>query len=121
MSASPWPHFSVEELSCSHCGKMEMDDAFMWKMVGLRKRVGTIFVVTSAYRCEEYDKKFGGKGNHQGHAIDFAISLAPAWKVVELAFAYGFTGLGLKQHGPFPKRYIHLDDTHVVNTMWTYE
>jgi len=117
-----YPHFSKSELECKHCGECEMDDDFMWKLVALRKRIGTPFHVTSAYRCPKYDESFGGKGNHsKGKAIDFQISGPKAWQAVDLAPAYGFTGVGARQHGDHPQRYLHLDTTHEQFTFWTYQ
>ena len=96
----------------------------------LRVSLGVPMQITSAYRCPKHNAAVGeGKfvGAHtMGLAVDVAVSGQDAFKLVELAFEFGWTGIGLKQHGPMTGRYIHLDMVPVGNVdvprprLWTY-
>lgn len=123
---SDWPHFTDAELACPHCGKQGINERFMWALEALRQRVDIPFVVTSAYRCREYDTQIGGKGNHPtGQAIDLHLVGDAASQAIAFARAYGFTGVGFKQHGPINGRFVHLDMVHDPHpsgepVIWTY-
>lgn len=128
---SKWKHFSKEELAC-HCGcghgEDMMDGTFMRTMVLLREQAGFPFVVTSAYRCPEYNAKVshtGRTGPHTtGRAMDIAISRRQADTLDKLSVAsQGITGRGWQQRGE--KRFIHLDDLPDAPgqprpTIWSY-
>lgn len=119
---SDYPNFTEAEMVCTHCGAYFMDEDFMWKLVALRKRVGVPFKISSACRCEVHNKAVKSTStNHvQGKAVDIVISGPAAWRIIELAAGYGFTGLGIKQNGDHSGRYIHLDTAHDTFTVWTY-
>lgn len=134
MTASPWPHFTLEEISCRcGCGKMGMNADFMEKIEKLRLFCGYPFVVTSAYRCPDHDAKVSqssrpGHGPHTtGHAMDINVYGAQALDFIEKALKLGvFSGFGLAQKGSIRSRFAHLDDltqaeaqVHRPN-MWTY-
>ena len=80
-----------------------MNTEFMWKLIALREKFDKPMNITSSYRK-------GGKGNHDGHAVDVNIWGWDALKLISLAMAMGFTGIGTHQKGPFTKRFVHLDD-----------
>ena len=79
----------------------------------LRETFGGPLIVSSAYRCPEYNNKIsstGTKGPHTtGKAIDIAINGEDAYKLVKAAVSMGFSGIGIKQKGSFEGRFIHLD------------
>lgn len=124
--------FSLDELKCK-CGKCgstgdEMDTAFMNSLILLRSDCGFPFVITSAYRCPEYNAKVSGTGRHGPHttgkAVDIAIDRERAFILLSKAFDYGFQGIGIKQHGN--GRFIHLDtckDGEVGSRpiIWSYQ
>lgn len=128
MSAAPderlMPHFLVSELACPHCGACEMDPVFMDRLEALRLVVGVTFKINSGFRCPTHDLAVGGEGkpiNHvAGKAVDIAIAGAPAWQITSIARAFGFTGMGTRQHGPHERRFIHLDTFHDEWTTWDY-
>lgn len=134
MSDSPWPHFSIRELSCKcGCGRWEMNAEFMEKMERLRLSYGFPIYPTSAMRCEVHDMAVGsssepGKGPHTwGHAMDVRVYGRRALRFVEAAFKIGgFTGIGLSQKGDVNSRFIHIDDLegHEARSprpwIWTY-
>jgi hypothetical protein len=71
-------------------------------------------ILTSAYRCPEYNafvSTTGDDGPHVlGQAFDVLIYGRHGYKLVELAIAEGFTGIFWMQHGDHGQRYMHLDD-----------
>lgn len=116
MSASPWEHFTLEELSCRcGCGQMKMSADFMEKIVKLRKMYGAALPVNSAYRCPAHNAKVSNTGldgpHTTGHAMDLGIKGKEMLDVLDCARRLGgFTGFGINQKGPHRGRFLHLDD-----------
>jgi len=105
-------NFSEAELACKcGCGMLPERD-FMDRVQNLRNSLGKPMIVTSAARCPEHNSRVsrtGRTGPHTtGRAIDIGIEGAYALKLVELALAHGFTGIGVNQKGA--GRFIHIDD-----------
>jgi len=102
---SEWKHFSeVDE-------RMEPD--FMERLIKLRKTINVPLTVTSSYRDREHNSRIGGAVNSAhllGRAVDIKIAGENAYTLVGLAVVSGFTGIGVKQKGPYGGRFIHLDD-----------
>ena len=119
--AWPYKHFSRTELACPCCGTCDMDEDFLWKLEALRRELGVPMVTTSAYRCEKHEAAVGGSGaNHPtGKAWDGQIRGLHPFDVMRKIMGAGFTGIGLRQHGS--NRFYHLDTSHEIPTVWTYE
>ena len=104
-------YFSIDEFRCSHCNEVHMDDDFLLILDRMRDEAGFPFVITSGYRCPEYNNTVSSTGYNGPHttgkAVDIQCSHKEADKVLELAYKYGITGKGIKQHGS--GRFIHLD------------
>lgn len=120
---SRWSDFSESEFACSHCGEVHMDPEFMDKMQALRDRIGRI-VVSSGYRCPEYNQRIsstGANGPHTtGRAVDVLAGTRKAYHILEDALDLGFTGIGISQREG--SRFLHLDtleDSPRPN-VWTY-
>jgi hypothetical protein len=100
-------HFAAEELACpcDDCTRLVVHWALIELLQRLRERVGVI-VVTSGYRCVEYNRRVGGvKGSLHicGMAADIqAADLDPA-QLAPLARGFGAGGVGL-----YP-RHVHVD------------
>lgn len=82
-------------------------------------------VVSSGARCAAHNKAVsttGPDGPHTVAAVDFRIHGPEAFRLVKLALAQGFTGIGIQQKGPREKRFIHLDDRrrHPGPAVWSY-
>ena len=109
-----WPHFLPAELRCRCCGLYLRVPDFLDRLEELRRTVGISLKVTSGYRCPAYNAKVsttGSEGPHTtGRAVDLLVSHETAYKVVAAGVELGFTGIGIKQHGPAAARFIHLDD-----------
>ncbi len=134
MSAINWdnyPNFSEWEFACRgtecNCGGLAlMDPDFMERLQTLRSMLGFSLFPSSGYRCEKHNKKVkGGPAHPTGKAVDLIIAFSRAWEIVSAARA--FTGIGVKQKGPYDKRFIHLDtlqkDEFVFltrPTIWSY-
>jgi len=128
MTASPWQYFTIEELTCHcGCGKMDMDEGFMRKIVSLRRSLGFPFPVSSGFRCPEHNNNVSGSGlngpHTTGHAMDIEIAGEEALDIISNATDFHMTGVGIKQHGD--KRFIHLDDlkggpTRPRPWVWSY-
>lgn len=114
-------YFTEAEFKCKHCGKCEMDQAFLDKINQLRQEYGNSLVVTSGYRCPEHPSeriKVGKSGMHTtGKAADFAVEGVNAQKLLMLAVWLKFTGIGVQQKGG--GRFIHLD-TRDTPALWSY-
>jgi len=99
---------------------------FMDKLIALRTNLNFGLFVTSSWRSPELNDRVGGsKGSAhlQGRAVDIAISGEKAFQLVAEAIKYDFTGIGIKQHGNWKRRFIHLDDLDgpIRPRIWTYK
>lgn len=123
--------FKKTEFDCKcGCGRNEMDEDFLTKLDDARSRVDFPFIVTSGYRCPDYNDRIsttGRNGPHTtGHAVDLGLFGRNAFAVVtQMALGGWMTGIGLKQHGAHSGRFIHLDDLSKDDgrfrpTIWTY-
>jgi uncharacterized protein YcbK (DUF882 family) len=116
-------NFTDDELRCQcGCGQLNPDPrfvTFMDRVQILRGQYGNPLGVSSAYRCPKHPiearKETGGQ--HTIAAIDLSVSRSNAHEVLRLAFAMGFTGIGVNQKGGH--RFIHLDD-RVEPNVWSY-
>ncbi|MEO5335223.1 MAG: D-Ala-D-Ala carboxypeptidase family metallohydrolase [Magnetococcus sp. YQC-5] len=122
-------HFTRTELQCHHCGELRINQAFLQKLELLRSAINKPMIITSGYRCGEHNADVSTASvcpHTMGCAVDVAISGEDVPKLIDLALGLGFTGFGLKQHGPIAGRYIHLDavpagDNNIPRPrFWTY-
>ena len=49
-----WKNFKLEEFSCKHCGKNEINHKLIDKLQLLRDDLGFPLVISSGYRCPEH-------------------------------------------------------------------
>jgi uncharacterized protein YcbK (DUF882 family) len=110
-------------------GEQDMDPRFMHKIVDLRRILDFPFIVTSAFRCPEYNQlvsNTGPDGPHTtGRAIDIRLYGGRAFRLDSLAKQYGMTGIGVAQHGARGSRFLHLDDLEANESrlrpwIWSY-
>lgn len=92
------------------CKLADMNPAFMQKLDRARARSPFAFVITSAYRTVEHEKKQGrpGTSSHTKRvAVDIkATSSAEMFEIVKALIDEGFTRIGLN----FKSNFIHVDD-----------
>ena len=130
--SSRWPNFKFSEMAWRETGECVLDSIFMDKVQRLRNSVGPLSI-SSGYRSPEHSveqaKVDRGKplGTHTlGRAIDLQASFGAAFAIAAASEEAGFTGIGIKQHGPVDDRFIHLDDlgqgefVGMRPTIWSY-
>ena len=119
-------NFSDEELRCKCCDENLMDEDFLEKLQEVRDKFGAVMHLSSGYRCpiwNEQVSKSGRTGPHTtGHAVDIKISGKNALRLINIALDCGMQGLGVKQHGEYAARFVHLDDLTdgVRPHIWSY-
>ena len=93
---------------------MEMVPNFMEKLETLRAAYGKPMPISSGYRCPSHNSvvsKTGATGPHTtGESVDIKVFGEDAHRLLSLAYAHGFAGIGISQKGNMASRYIHLDD-----------
>lgn len=122
---TPKSYFKPSEFACK-CGKktckglVDMPDELVAKLNKARELAGIPFIITSAIRCPEHNKKVGGVEG-SSHVLGLAVDVSAPdgnskWKVVKAAMEAGFTRVGVA------KTFIHLDmDTSKPqHTIWLY-
>ena len=123
---SDYPNFTEAEMRCKcGCGRADMKPSFMMTLQRVRNALGRPMIVTSGFRCPDYDKSTGGAGIHsQGLAADIKVAGETVYHMLGTAYAMDVRGIGLKQHGPWADRFMHLDTVndlaHPRPRIWTY-
>lgn len=114
--------FTASELrcKCGNCNKNvphEMKQSFLDDLDFLRECYGPI-ILTSAYRCDQHpeERRKQYPGNHyKGIAADIKVNNGhEAYKLMQLAFHLGFTGIALGNG------FVHVDMRDTKPTTWTY-
>jgi zinc D-Ala-D-Ala carboxypeptidase len=121
-----YPNFSAAEFNCRHTGKNEMKHAFMERLQKLRVAYGKPMQITSGFRDRTHPieaKKTTSGAHTTGMACDIAVQGADAYRLIQLAMLYGFTGIGIQQKGG--GRFVHLDcctleQSFFRPTVWSY-
>jgi uncharacterized protein YcbK (DUF882 family) len=138
-----WKYFSDEEMTC-RCGCKEaaMDEGFMRFLLELREVFGKPLPITSGFRCWKHEQQLysipedrmemaktaPGHYHTKGLAADISLwrmETAQIHRLLEHVFgvAFGFSGVGMRLHGPRENRILHLDmgdDEGVRPAVWTY-
>ena len=119
-----YKYFTEDELGCKcGCGKADMDPTFMDDLENIREYIGEPFIVTSAYRCPEYNNEVsttGLTGPHTtGKAIDIKANSSLKYSIISAAGYVGMIRFGIG------KSFIHIDslrkeDGFSEAVMWTY-
>ena len=126
MDWTRWKNFSESEFTCSHTGKCRMHAGFLDRLQALRTAYGKPMTITSGYRDPSHpiEARKSTTGPHTtGRAADIAVDRGEAYALLNLAFEYGFTGIGVAQKGS--GRFLHLDDLpdgpgQPRPTIWSY-
>ena len=124
---SDYPNFTEAEMRCKcGCGRADMKPSFMMTLQRMRNAYGMPMVVTSGFRCPDYNdrvSKTGRNGPHTtGRAADIKVSGENVYHMMGRAYAVDVRGIGLKQHGAHASRFMHVDDLGgpVRPRVWTY-
>jgi uncharacterized protein YcbK (DUF882 family) len=103
---------------CS-CSTILIDDKLVEYLQKIRDHFGKSITITSAYRCQSYNKSIGsGVGSYhtRGMACDFVVSGVAPREVAKYAESIGIKGIGLyetKDDGNF----VHID-TRTAKAFW---
>ena len=123
-----WEFFTEQEMQCKGTGVCDMNEAFMSKLIKLRKKFNQPMIITSGYRHPAHNMAIGGTRNSahtKGRAVDVLVMGKEALRLVRLALDIGMTGIGVAQRGAHERRFIHLDDmtseTHPRPWIWSYK
>lgn len=116
-------YFTVQEFNCKcGCGGGEKIDSLLLYLLSKARELANVpFVITSGYRCEEYNKKVGGVGESahtKGLAVDIAVVSGSArFAILQAAIIVGFTRIGIG------KGFIHLDvdEKKPQRMAWMYD
>lgn len=110
----PWENFTPQEMACRESGMIAVAIKFMHRLQRTRNTFAQAMHVTSGYRSPEYNRKVSKTGffgpHTTGRAVDIRVYGEAAFRLVRIALAHGFTGIGIKQKGPHHLRFIHLDE-----------
>lgn len=118
--------FARDELECKcGCGRARMDARFVELLDNLRDNFGGPIVLSSAYRCPEYNAQVSSTGTNGPHttgkAVDILASGEDAFRILDHAFALGdFKGIGIAQKGEHGSRFIHLDTLEKGTRPWVW-
>lgn len=124
-------HFDLAEFACKcgECGSTgaEMDPDFLYMLDNLREDCGFPFIVTSGYRCPDYNDEIASTGRDGPHttgkAVDISAAFAQAHTLLKKAMHRDIPGIGINGRGEYRKRFIHLDTLRGENSrprVWTY-
>ncbi len=120
-----WQNFRYEELADKLTGNCAMSALFMDSLQSLRTQFAKPMIVSSGFRSPHHplERRKAKPGAHaQGLAADIAISGKDSYLLLKLAIEAGFHGIGIKQHGEWSKRFIHLDKMErETPQIWTYQ
>ena len=126
---SGWPFFTKKEMRC-RCGCEGLpQDSFMKKLVTARQDAAFPFVITSGFRCAEYNRQVSTSGDNSPHVLGLAADVQiygeRAFNIVDLGILHGMTGIGVSQKGELAKRFIHLDSVKTEDgierpRIWSY-
>lgn len=111
-----WLNFPKHELVCSCCGQFNPNPEFqdlMDDIQKLRETLGEPLPLGSAYRCPNHPiekAKEGGPGPHSRAAVDIVCAGEKAMRVFKAIARMDFTGVGIRQKGPWGERIIHVDN-----------
>ena len=106
-----------------------MDEDFMARLDKTREEYGSPMVVTSGYRCPEYNDEVSSTGRNGPHttgkAVDISVSGEDAHRLLYYVMRNGFSGVGVKQAGDHKSRFIHVDtlseeESNTRPWLWSY-
>jgi len=115
-------HFPANELKCPCCGELVFAPSFKFKLNKARALAGVPFIITSGYRCLEYNrsKKIGSSdtsSHPKGFAVDISVtSSSMRYKILHALIITGFSRIGIGNN------FIHVDDDpgKPIGVVWVY-
>ena len=114
-------YFKPAELACTHCGDLKISTDLLTRIDRLRDAVGIPLIVTSGYRCPEWNAKISRveKSAHvNGYAVDIKVfNSRTRLLIVQNALALGFNRIGIS------RSFVHLDidPDKPQQVLWLYQ
>ena len=101
-------YFKQSEFECKcGCGLYNLSEELLAKLDIIREKVGKPLIINSACRCEEHNRKIGGKTDSahlKGYAVDISAKNGrDKFLIIENAIRLGISRIGVY------KDFIHLD------------
>jgi hypothetical protein len=92
-------HFHVEEFTCrcGSCGKVFVHPDLIPMLESIREKYGHEMIITSGFRCKDYNKLLGGGPEHpRGEAADiYCVGDENRFKLLSACFAVGIKRIGI--------------------------
>lgn len=113
-------NFFDYEFSCPCCGRLKMDKSFLDQLQKARDTAQIPFVITSGYRCENHNRKVGGKSD-SSHLVGRAADIETSSSLTRFLVIFGLTIAGFKRIG-ISKNFVHVDNdpSKPFTSMWLY-
>ena len=122
-----YQNFSAREFDDRTNGRNAMQPEFMEVLQGIRNEFNRPMPVTSGYRHKTHpiEASKPTPGEHSfGVAADINVYGLDALELIDIAFKHGVRRIGVKQHGEYTDRYIHIGigdrRFHFPQSVWTY-
>ena len=120
--------FNVVDFSCRcGCGRAEISSLLIPRLDRIRTRLGQSMIVTSGFRCPEYNRKIRGGPEHiRGFAADILCSTGGfVYRLVREAMAEDIPRIGIDANeGAFRENrvFVHLGiAADLPPFLWTYQ
>lgn len=115
-----YANFSRWEFECRcGCGRAEMDATFLFWLQEIRTEFDHPMTISSGFRCPDSDTT--AARHRTGEGSDIVIAAPWAKVLLKLALGADVLGLGIRQHGTWNKRILHLDRIEGRESLWTYD
>ena len=127
MNWNKYPNFTKEEFDCKHTGENRMRPEFMETLQMIRETFGKPMIISSGYRDPSHpvEARKENPGEHSyGLAADIKIAGDAVSDLLVIAYGYGIRRFGIKQHGAWNGRFVHLGmgdkQLNFPATTWSY-
>ena len=113
-------YFNEKEFACPCCGRVEMNDNFIYKLDAIRELADVVMIINSGFRCYRHNLAVGGKptsAHRYGYAVDIkTFTSRGRFQLINAALLRGIPRIGVA------KDFIHLDvDPNKPGSLiWTY-
>ena len=116
------PYFRELEFDCKHCGKNDMKPEFMDALLRVRKNFARPMVISSGYRCPDYNDQISSTGRNGPHTTGLACDVLVSGTEARLLLEHldEFPRIGFSQKGDHSSRFIHIDLLPKSGWIWTY-
>ena len=109
--------FKLNEFACPCCKKVMLHPKLLSKLIELRNTLERPVIVTSGYRCPEYNQEAGGVVSSYhciGLAADIAVKDIELITLLEVCENLDFNGIGFYEN----KGFLHLDVRPTKRARW---